>query len=272
VLNQSGSYKLEPEPESWEEEVRRLEAQVSLSWEQEARQLTQLGLHDGMTVAELGCGPGFVTRRLLTMLPTSHVTAVEIDPRIHAYAQERLADIGGDRLHLHCASAYGTGLESGQFDFVIARYLFQHLDDPLAVAKEALRLLCPGGQLVVIDVDNALWGIVTPHDPSVQGIYQKMGQWQAQNGGNRLIGRSLWRLLKEAGFDQPQLDAFVYHSDALGMDPFLPQLSPTRLVPALKSGLISPGDFMMANRSYQQFLNAPDAYVLMLGFIAHGRK
>jgi ubiquinone/menaquinone biosynthesis C-methylase UbiE len=271
-MTESRSYKLEPEAGAWEQELLRLKTQVDLSWQEEMRLLTQLGLHDGMAIVELGSGPGFLTERLLSMLPTSRVTAVEVDAAIHADAKRRFADTAPERLQLHCASAEATGLASDQFDFAMARYLFQHLDAPVAVTTEARRILRPGGQLVVIDIDAALWGVVTPYHPALQQVFQKAGRWQTSQGGNRLVGRQLWRFLKEAGFEDLHLDAFVYHSDALGITAFQPQLSPIRLLPALKAGLISPSEFALVNTAYQQFLDNPEAYILMVGLMAHGRK
>lgn len=50
--------------------------------------------------------------------------------------------------------AYKTGLSDGFFDYVIMGEILEHLDDPLGVIKEGLRVLRSGGTLAVS----------TPHD------------------------------------------------------------------------------------------------------------
>ena len=54
-------YKASEMNESLEKEIERLRGQVMWSWEKEARNLGWFGLHDGMSILELGSGPGFVT-------------------------------------------------------------------------------------------------------------------------------------------------------------------------------------------------------------------
>ena len=104
----------------------------------------------------------------------------------------------------------------------------------------------------------------------MQAIYAKTGQ--ARRGGNRRIGRRLWRTLQAAGFVNVELEAFVYHSDDLGLEPFLPQLDPNRLLRSLKSDQISLSEYATAHALYHKFQAAPDAYVLMVGLIACGEK
>src|SRR5712691_745235 len=81
-------------------DVDRLRAQAILSWPREARALAQLGLQDGMSIVEVGSGPGFITERLLDDLPHSSVTAVELDPSMCDVARSRLAHYLGDRLEI----------------------------------------------------------------------------------------------------------------------------------------------------------------------------
>jgi SAM-dependent methyltransferase len=163
-------------------------------------------------------------------------------------------------------------LPDAQADFAIARYLFQHVPDPGAVAREALRILKPGGRLAVIDLDGALWGLAAPTFPQVMPVYAKTGRAQAALGGNRLIGRALFRILRDAGFADVQLDAFVYHSDAKGLEEFGPQLDPDRLLPMVKRGLISGAEFEVVRRAHDTFMATPGAYVMMIGLIASGAR
>src|SRR5262249_19037518 len=71
----------------------------------------------------------------------------------------------GESIALLPANAAAVGLAENSFDFVIARLLFQHLADPMPVAREAFRLLKPGGIFVIVDIDYDIFGPVVPHVP-----------------------------------------------------------------------------------------------------------
>jgi ubiquinone/menaquinone biosynthesis C-methylase UbiE len=266
-----GSYQADTENRGLADEVERLRSQTLLSWDDEQRLLERAGVGAPRRVLELGCGPGFVTERLLQWLPDAHVTAVDVDAGMVDRAQRTVAAHGTRATVLH-GSCDALPLPDASADFILARYLFQHLPDPDATAREALRLLAPGGWLAVVDVDAELWGVAEPVFREVMPIYAKTGRFQAARGGNRLIGRRLWRILRRAGFEQVELDAFVYHSDVLGLEPFAPQLDPSRLLPLVRAGAISGDEFAIVQRAYERFMDTPDAYVLMVGLAALGRK
>lgn len=270
-MSAAGSYDPRRGPGGFEAEMARLRAQALLSWPQEARLLQWLGLRDGMDVLELGSGPGYVTEQLLHLLRTASITAVEIDPEMIARATNTLGD-AAERVRFVQASAFDTGLPSGSFDFAIARFLFQHLKVPATGAREALRLLRPGGKLAVIDIDAALWGISQPTDPRLAPIHARAAQLQQAGGGDRAIGRRLWRILKAAGFTDLRLEAFVYHSDELGLDAFHPQLEPGRLVGAVEQGYITAQEYALVQEGYRRFRASPDAFILMVGLLACGTR
>ena len=252
-------------------ELARLRAQADLSWSEEARLLTQAGLVDGMSILEIGCGPGYITQRLLEMLPRSFVTAVDIDAMLLDIAQRNLAP-WRERHRLVMSSIYSLGLPDTNYDFVLVRYVLQHLSNPQSALAEIMRVLKPGGTLAVIEVDANLWGISEPHIDQLERIYAQLDFVQAEQGGNRRIGRELWRLLRNAGYDAPHLDVYAYHSDELGIEPFLPQLDPKRLLPAVNAGQVSFLEYATIQLALQEFTNHQEAYILMLGFCAHARK
>jgi len=270
VRREGGSYRAVEELRGLESELERLRAQVLVSWRQEARLLGWLGLKDGMRILELGCGAGFVTQALRTALPHARITALDADPQMLARARSTL---GADpRVQLVQAEAESTGLAGASFDFVIARYLFQHLPSPGAVAREARRVLRTRGRLAVVDHDAALWGIVAPAFPEVQPIYAKTGRAQAVRGGDRLIGRKLWRILRASGFDPVELEAFVYHSDVLGLEAFAPQLDHDRILAFVRDGSITADEHAVLREAHRRFVATPGAYVLMVGLIACGER
>ena len=268
----TGSYDAANLVQGIDSELDRLRAQARVSWDREARTLAYLGLRDGMSVLELGCGPGFITEQLLELLPRSPITALDSDPKMIQRAELALVGRASDRLKLLEASAMDSNLPDAAFDFAIARYLVQHLSDPAGAIRETLRVLRPGGKLAIIDIDGALWGIAEPTFPELAPIYAKTGVAQARQGGNRLIGRRLWRLLHAAGFRDLELEAFVYHSDSLGIEPFAAQLDPERLRPLVEEGVISTGEFDRIRQGHRKFLTSAEPYVLMVGLIGCGRK
>lgn len=271
-MTHSTSYDFQNEYRGPASELGRLRDQTLLSWEREARLLTWLGLRDGRSVLEVGCGPGYVTEQLLNLLPHSSITALDADAAMVQRATEHLQAQAHRDLRLVHAPIEHTGFLDHQFDFAIARYVFQHLPDPIEAAREVKRVLRPGGKFVIIDVDARLWGIVEPFYPQLQAIYAKATQAQSEQGGNRLIGRQLWRILMATGFARVELESFVYHSDALGLELFSAQLDPDRLARAFKAGQISAQELQLAHDLYQQFLASPNAYVLMVGLLAYGEK
>jgi ubiquinone/menaquinone biosynthesis C-methylase UbiE len=172
---------------------------------------------------------------------------------------------------LEC-SIFDSRLPDASFDFAIARLVFQHLPDPLYAAREVLRLLREEGTLAVIDIDAGLIGITEPFFPNLYPIYRKTEPLQSRLGGDRTVGRRLWRILRDAGFQDPTLEAFVYHSDEIGVAAFAQQLSPNRVRRALDVGLITSDEFSQLEAAHQEFLKSPNAFVLMVGLIAHGKK
>ena len=251
-------------------EVQRLAAQARLSWKKEARTLSLFGLRDGMSVLELGSGPGFITEMLLKMLPHSTITCVEIDSSLIQDAKQYLPE--EDRVHFVEASVTETGLPDNSFDFAYARLLYQHLSDPIKASREIWRILKPGGKLVIYDIDDEIFGIIDPPVPEWSIVVEKMGKIQEARGGNRRIGRLLWRILKEAGFQNLDLEMIATHTDDLGIEAFLPQLDPDRLVPLIQAGMISKEEIDRIRNSRRKFLNSPSPYILTLSMMVCGEK
>jgi ubiquinone/menaquinone biosynthesis C-methylase UbiE len=59
------------------------------------------------------------------------------------------------------------------FDFAAARFLFQHLTDPVSAAREVHRVLKPRARLVIIDVDDDCWGMVDAAIPGLATIRER---------------------------------------------------------------------------------------------------
>ena len=253
-------------------EIQRLASQARSGWGKEARKLIWFGLRDGMSVLEPGSGPGFVTAQLLDLLPTSTITCLEIDPALLAQAQQELQDKVGERVRFVEGSVLETGLEANQFDFVYARLLLQHLSDPVGAVREMFRVLKPGGKLVIYDVDDDLFGFFDPPIPEFAPVLARFGEAQAVRGGDRRIGRRLWRMLRAVGFDNLGLEVLASHSDEASLESFMQHLDPDRLGWLVNGGWLSQAELDAFAVARQKFMELAEAYTLWMMVMVCGEK
>ena len=260
-------------------ELARLEAQAALSWPEEFRVLTELGVRDGDAVLDAGCGPGAFTVRLRTALPASPLTAIDADERLLAQARARLAGTAWPARAAVPGRAAVTRIVAGDLadppvadasqDVVIGRFVFQHLPDPLAVAARLRRLLRPGGLLAVIEVDAGLWGAAEPDlRAGYAEAYQAMAADQAGGGGDRFIARRLPGLLEAAGYRDVLIRPYAY-GGIIGRE-LTAQLSPERFRPLVEQGALSLGAYARACAAWERFRRG-GGRVLLLGFVVSGR-
>lgn len=100
----------------------------------------------GDRVLDLGCGWGTFSFALAER--GLDVVGVDFSRRSIEFCEQRKTERGTPNLRFVCADAGDTGLEGEAYDLVIAADLFEHLypDDSERVAREAYRLLKPGGR------------------------------------------------------------------------------------------------------------------------------
>ena len=112
----------------------------------------------GADVVDVGCGGGTYTRAWHE-LGAATVTGVDVSAPILDAAREDHAGLPG--VSFRPGDAAATGLPDACADLVFERALIHHVPDLDAVAGEALRLLRPGGVVLLQDR--------TPEDVAVPG-------------------------------------------------------------------------------------------------------
>ncbi|MDM7989025.1 class I SAM-dependent methyltransferase [Arthrobacter sp. zg-Y877] len=152
----------------------------------------------GRTLLDLGCGTGFWLPRYAEHADT--VIGVEPDPELLGAARARPG--GAEVLH---GSAEHIPLPDASVDVVHARFAYFFplpQNDCTAGLEEVLRVLRPGGSLVVIDNDQRdgeFAGLLKAADASAhQGEGDYIKSWWAEKGASTSVVMSSWT------FDQPQ--------------------------------------------------------------------
>lgn len=107
-------------------------------------------LHPSMTVADIGAGTGFMTVGLAPLV--SHVYVLDGSDAMLDVARKNLAQF--TNLDFQVADGLSLPLPDASLDAVFANMYLHHCPDPLAAIKEMLRILRPGGRLVITDMDT----------------------------------------------------------------------------------------------------------------------
>ncbi len=129
--------------------------------------VAQLGLREGMKVADLGAGTGAYTKAAAVRVGhTGHVYSVEVQKEMVKKLENEL--IKSDIKNRECIwgdieKVGGTKLADKSMDAVILSNVFFQADDKLGVIDEAKRILKSNGKLLLVDWSESFGGMGPAH-------------------------------------------------------------------------------------------------------------
>jgi ubiquinone/menaquinone biosynthesis C-methylase UbiE len=109
-------------------------------------------------VLDIGCGTGYLLRRLARQYPQATELA-GIDPA-RSMIEVAAGSADDQRLQFSTGIAERLPYPDGSFDLVVSTTSFDHWSDQQAGVSECARVLVPGGQLILADLFS-IWLIPT---------------------------------------------------------------------------------------------------------------
>jgi len=114
----------------------------------------------GIKVVELGCGPGFYSRKLAQRFPQIAVTGVDRSENQVRSARQRAAAQNVNNCLFERVNALALPSLDNSFDVLIASRIFTVLPDHRRAVAEMFRVLKPGGRCFIAEPRHAFWASI----------------------------------------------------------------------------------------------------------------
>lgn len=183
----------------------------------QAKTLAPLMHHDtsypeGSKVLEAGCGVGAQTITLARNSPHAEITSVDISTPSLNHAKALIQSEGISNVQFQTADIMELPFDDETFDHVFICFVLEHLPDPVGALLSLKRVLKKGGSITVIEGDHGSCYFHPETEEAVKA-WQCLIKVQTDLNCNPLMGRELYPLLNEAGFEDIQIDPRVVYVD-----------------------------------------------------------
>ncbi|MCP4688198.1 MAG: methyltransferase domain-containing protein, partial [Desulfobacterales bacterium] len=152
----------------------------------------------GERVLEAGCGIGAQTLFLAENSPDARITSIDVSGDSLAKAKAATEGRGFSNVRFEQADIFNLPFEEESFDHVFVCFVLEHLQDPVGALSRLRKMLKKGGSITVIEGDHGSF-YCHPETREAMRTVQCLIDIQARMGGNSLIGRQVYPLLKGAG-------------------------------------------------------------------------
>jgi ubiquinone/menaquinone biosynthesis C-methylase UbiE len=177
-------------------------------------------LRPGMSLLDVGAGPGTITADLARLVAPGRVSALEASEAALDITRATFAkpDDAGNPLpavDFVVGDVHALDLPDDTYDVVHAHQVLQHVADPVQALREMRRVCKPGGIVAARDSDyhGFVWYPELPELDEWMSLYQRMAR---ANRGEPDAGRRLLSWARQAGFEQvtPSATNWCFATDA----------------------------------------------------------
>jgi ubiquinone/menaquinone biosynthesis C-methylase UbiE len=167
----------------------------------------------GDEILEVGCGTGSQTAIIAKKNPHAHFLSIDHSAESLEQAKKVIEQNKIQNVTFKQTDIFNLPFKNACFDAIFICFVLEHLSAPLKALKKLKRVLKRGGRIIAIEGDHGS-AYYHPASPKAQQTIQCQVTLQAKAGGNALIGRQLYPLLKKAIFRDCRVSPRMVYVDA----------------------------------------------------------
>jgi len=247
----SGSYPIE----SRGGEIERLHIQSAAMVPDTERMLELIGVREGWSCLDIGCGPGGIVGLLSKRVgSTGRVVGLDMNTGFLEHARATAPS----NVEFVLADAYGSNLPEGTFDLVHMRFVASTSGAPERLLQEAKRLARPGGTIALQEADIATLNCYPSH-PSWDKLKAALFGAFSGVGADVELARRLYFIVRQAGLVDVQFRPFIVGVRSIDpMVDYLPSTVESVRATVLKLELLSERELPVVLAECREHLRQPD--------------
>jgi SAM-dependent methyltransferase len=226
-------------------------------------------LRPGLSLLDIGSGPGTITVGLAARVAPGRVTALETSDAVLQHTRQEATRQGCDTVDFTVGDVHQLDFPAASFDVVHAHQVLQHVADPVAALREMVRVCRPGGLVAARDADYA--GFVWyPENPGLDRWNELYHAAARANGGEPDAGRRLLTWARAAGCRDVRVSSstWCYADPASRTD--WGEMWADRIVSSaiagqlLSSGLATADELRQISGAWREWAAEPDGWISLL--------
>lgn len=221
------------------------------------KRLSEL-LQPGMSVLDIGCGPGSITRGIAEkVIPNGQVLGIDLNHSLIAEARHSHKNI--PNLSFDVGNIYNLPFVQ-RFDLVIASRVFHWLEYPLEALEMMAKYVKPGGRVIVYEpsIEKLVWQPSPPN--SVKVFYNAFLKWRTRMQMDNTIADKLSKMFKNTGFidivETPECEITISTDSnfktSIGIWEDIMNIQGSQIV---QNGLISEKKLLKAKEDYREWVD-----------------